>query len=242
MGVSDQLACFVPVNTKRDNVFYCMLDQHDCIHPGKDNTTYPACRDKDMAGDASFKPVHLHGDWWKVQSWKQGEMYECRPCGRVSFSPYRALPWPVAAPADTTDQSVIASSWYEKDMNGKTWVVNETSYFGPRPGHQGFPAKEQHQGVMYGLSYLENFTVVHDGSAEKEPFFVLYGCGSTKQGAYVTGFAFAKTPTASASLKTRLAEVISQNGFGSDTWCEVDNSCATETALVPEKKDSVMFI
>ena len=79
---------------------------------------------------------------------------------------------------------------------------------------------------MYGLSYLENFTVVHDGTQEAEPFLFLYGCGSTIQGAYVTGFVMAKTPVASATLKARIFDVAKLNGFDDeDDWCTVDNSC-----------------
>lgn len=223
---NEQLACFVPVNKLRDDVFFCLLDEHRCIHPGKDTTPYPACRDDGIAGDASYRPEHLLGDWWKVTAWTKGEMYECRPCGKVTFSPYRDLPWPVSRPADTTDYAIIASSWYEKDANGKSWVVNETSLFGPRPNHAGFPQKQNHRGVMYGVSYLENFTIVHDGSQEAEPFLFLYGCGSTIQGSYVTGFVMAKAPTASPSLKARIEQVAKDNGFNDqDSWCVVDNSC-----------------
>jgi len=232
-SANDQLACFVPVNTLRDNVFFCLLDEHSCIHPGKDNTTYPACRDSELVGDASYKPSHIIGDWWKVSAWTKGEMYECRPCGRVTFSPYRTLPWPTKEPEDTSDYAIIASTWYEKDAAGKSWVVNETSLFGPRPGHKGFPEKQNHRGVMYGLSYLENFTIVHDGTSESEPFLFFYGCGSTIQGAYVTGFVMAKTPVASPTLKSRIAEVAHKSGFNDqDSWCEVDNSCQLSESFV----------
>jgi hypothetical protein len=40
---------------------------------------------------------------------------------------------------------------------------------------------------MLGLSYVENFTMVHDGRHETEPFMFMYGCGATKQGKYTTG-------------------------------------------------------
>merc|ERR1712087_398468 len=124
------------------------------------------------------------------------------------------------------------------DENNKSWVVNETSLFGPRPNHMGYPAKQNHRGVMYGVSYLENFTVVHDGSSEAEPFMFLYGCGSTIQGAYVTGFVMAKTPVASPALKIRIAGIAKQNGFGDDEWCEVDNTCPP---LDSHKTSSVQF-
>jgi hypothetical protein len=226
-SADEQLQCFVPVNAKRDAMFYCMLDQHDCIPIGKSNATYPACRDHEMAGDSSFDPKHVVGDWWKLSAWTKGEQYECRPCGHVKFWPYTELPWPVTAPADTKDYNVISSEWLEKDINGKWWTVNETSLFGPRPNHKGYPMKQQHVGVMYGLSYLENFTIVHDGTQEAEPFIFLYGCGSTKQGAYVTGFVMGKQPVATASLQKRIKEVAHENGFDdTDSWCVVDNSCA----------------
>jgi hypothetical protein len=225
-SADDELACFVPVNQKRDNVMYCMVDEHECIKPGKSKMTYPDCIDTTLAGDPSFSPAHLHGDWWKVSAWTKGEVYECRACGQVSFSDYHALPWPVKAPADTRDYSIIASSWRDKDGDGKNWTVNETSLFGPRPSHKGYPAKQQHVGVMFGLSYLENFTVVHDGSAEDEPFFLFYGCGSTKQGAYVTGFALAKKPEASPKLKAKIAQLSMAHGINGP-WCDVDNSCAS---------------
>jgi NAD(P)-dependent dehydrogenase (short-subunit alcohol dehydrogenase family) len=234
-SANDALACFVPVNALRDKVFFCLLDEHSCIHPAKDKTIYPTCRDATFNGDASYKPAHLLGDWWKVTAWTKGEMYECRPCGKVTFEPFRVLPWPVSTPENISDYAIIASSWFEKDDQGKTWVVNETSYFGPRPSHKGFPEKQNHRGVMYGLSYLENFTVVHDGTQEAEPFLFLYGCGSTIQGAYVTGFVMAKIPRMTPTLKARIFDVAKQNGFDSeDEWCTVDNTCApvTQTQFV----------
>lgn len=78
---------------------------------------------------------------------------------------------------------------------------------------------------MYGLGYLENFTVVHDGSGEADPFLVLYGCGETKQGVYVTGFALSKSRNVTPSLKTRLAQVQQASGFKPEAWCDIDNSC-----------------
>lgn len=220
------LACFVPVNDLRDKVFFCLLDEHHCIHPAKDNTSYPTCKDDSFKGDASYQPAHLIGDWWKNFGWTKGEMYECRPCGRVTFSPFRVLPWPTATPENTTDYAIIASNWYELDDQNRTWNVNETSYFGPRPGHKGFPEKQNHRGVQYGLSYLENFTMLHDGTQEAEPFLFLYGCGSTIQGAYITGFVMSKNKVPSATLKARIFDIAKQNGFDDESeWCTVDNSC-----------------
>eukprot|EP01062_Namystynia_karyoxenos_P038567 TRINITY_DN27_c0_g1_i2.p1 TRINITY_DN27_c0_g1~~TRINITY_DN27_c0_g1_i2.p1 ORF type:complete len:672 (+),score=268.69 TRINITY_DN27_c0_g1_i2:70-2085(+) len=223
---TEMLSCFVPDDWLRDNVFYCMMDEHDCLPAGKDNTTYPACREASIPGDAGYAPQHFYGHWWKVQGWTSGEVYECRPCAEVSFWNYTApLRWPNPTPP-TGDYNVMSSTWLEKDSKGQQFIMNDTSMFGPRPGKIGYPEREQHIGVMYGLSYQENFTVVHDGTAEKEPFAFFYGCGETKQGAYVTGFVIARTPTASPTLKARIADVATKNGFDPAQWCDVDNSCS----------------
>jgi hypothetical protein len=229
-SANDQLTCLIPVNDMRDRVFYCLLDKNDCLPIAKDDTKYPACRDDQMVGDSTFSTQHLLGHWWKLKGWLKGEKYECRNCGKVHFDPYRKLPYPTSEPEDTKDYVIISSTWTEKDINKKVVVVNETSLFGPRPNHKGYPGKANHRGVMYGLSYLENFTIVHDGTAEKEPFIFLYGCGSTKQGAYVTGFVMGKQPVMSPSLQKRVADVAAQNGFDDfetpGAWCTVDNSAA----------------
>lgn len=230
-SANEQLTCLVPINTLRDSLFFCLLDKNDCLPIAKDNTPYPACRDDDMVGDSKFDPKHLLGDWWKLRAWTKGELYECRDCGQVTFRPYEKLPYPTAEPEDTRDYNIIASTWLEKDPEGKKVFVNETSLFGPRPGHKGYPNKQNHRGVMYGLSYLENFTIVHDGTQEREPFIFLYGCGSTKQGRYVTAFVMGKKPTASVTLERRTSQVAAQNGFDDyqtpGVWCVVDNSCPT---------------
>lgn len=213
-STNEQLKCLVPDNKLRDDFFYCSMDTHTCIPTPQDNSSYPACREAQISGDSNFVPAHLDGDWWKVMGWTEGEQYECRPCGKVQF-------WD----AQQQDAVVISSTWYEQDMNNKTWLMNDTSLFGPRPNHQGFPARMEHTGVMLGLSYLENFTVVHDGSAESEPFMFLYGCGGTKQGAYVTGFVLAKNNTVSSTLRARIDAVAVANGFDTKNWCDVDNSC-----------------
>jgi len=227
----EQLACFVPDNRLRNNLFFCMLDENSCIHPSPDNTVYPECRESEIVGDTNFSKAHMVGDWWKVRGWTSGEEYECRPCGKVQFWDYNSctLPWPQPLPPAEaeSDYVVISSTWLEADSKGKLWTMNDTSLFGPRPGRAGFPTRQQHIGAMYGLSYLENFTVVHDGSQEPEPFVFLYGCGGTVQGTYVTGFVLAKTPVATPTLDARIEAVAKKNGFGYDgVWCEVDNSCA----------------
>jgi len=213
-SADQQLKCLVPDNKLRDDFFLCSMDQHQCIRTPKDNSSYPACREQSIKGDRGFLPQHLKGDWWKLQGWTLGEQYECRDCGQVDF-------WE----GSSADSLVISSTWNELDMNNKTWKMNDTSTFGPRPNHQGFPWRMQHSGAMLGLSYLENFTVVHDGTAEPEPFVFLYGCGGTKQGSYVTGFVLGKTPTASQALKTRIDSVAVANGFDPKAWCTVDNTC-----------------
>jgi hypothetical protein len=79
---------------------------------------------------------------------------------------------------------------------------------------------------MFGIGYKENYTVVHDGSADTEPFMVLYACGATKQGDYVSGLILAKTPSISAALQDKLAKILTASGFDAADWCDVDNSCA----------------
>jgi len=216
------LTCLVPDNQMRDTVFECMMDDHDCI-PTPAGPTYPACRDAEIAGDvAHFTSLaDLEGEWWKVRGWSAGEPYECRPCGRVAFGGHPA-----------PDTLTITSSWLEKDVHGKLWTMNDSSLFGVRAGvSTGFPVKLAHTGVMLGLKYVENFTVVHDGRHdESEPFMFLYGCGETKQGAYTTGFAIAQSKTASAALSAKILAVAAANGFATDQWCVVDNNCTTGTA------------
>jgi retinol dehydrogenase-12 len=219
-SANDQLKCLVPDNKLRDDFFLCSMDTNACIPLPQDNTSYPACRETNITGDSKFSPEHVVGDWWKLQGWTAGEQYECRPCGQVNF-------WDAPQnPHQDTNTVVISSTWLEKDFNNKSWTMNDTSFFGPRPDHKGYPVHMEHYGAMYGLSYLENFTVVHDGTAEAEPFIFLYGCGGTKQGTYVTGFVLGKTPTASSTLQARIDQVAVANGFGTKQWCKVDNSCS----------------
>jgi hypothetical protein len=211
--MDEALACLVPDNKLRDDVYECLMDDHSCL-PTPPGPTYPSCRDTELKGDASFSLAHLQGDWWKVRGWTAGEPYECRPCGRVTFggSPRPQTVW-------------INSSWLEKDIDNVTWPMVDSSYFGVRADGEGFPTKLAHTGAMLGLRYVENFTILHDGRHEAEPFLFMYGCGATKQGAYTTGFAIAQAKTASAALDAKIRSIATANGFGADEWCVVNNTC-----------------
>jgi NAD(P)-dependent dehydrogenase (short-subunit alcohol dehydrogenase family) len=213
------LACLIPDNLERDKVFKCMMDEHSCI-PSPPGPTYPACRDTEIPGDPTFTSLSdLEGHWWKVRGWSAGEPYECRPCGRVAWSP-----------SPTPNALTINSSWLEKDIHGKQWNTTDSSLFGIRADGKGFPQKLAHTGDMLGLGYVENFTVVHDGRHEQEPYLFLYGCGATKQGAYTTGFAIAQTPTASDALAAKILAVAAKAGFNTSDFCVVDNSCVADRA------------
>lgn len=229
-SADELLACFIPDNRLRDDVLYCMLEENKCIPTGKDNSTYPACRDAELVGDPKFRPEHLYGDWWKIKGYKLGEPVECRPCQKASFNKYTsgAVGYPIKDPADLTDYVLFSSLWNEKDSRGKTWPMNQSSIWGPRPQRAGFPNKQMCTGMMYGLTYYENYTVVHDGTQEAEPFVLFYVCGETMQGTYPAGLAFGKDLTASTALKARIADVLVQNGFRDEDWCDVDNTCAEE--------------
>ena len=87
---------------------------------------------------------------------------------------------------------------------------------------------------MFGIGYEENYTVIHDGAKETEPFIFLYACGQTKQGGYVSGLVIAKEPKASTSSRTRIDAVAQKAGFEPSDWCNVDNSCS--------KSESTAFI
>lgn len=75
------------------------------------------------------------------------------------------------------------------------------------------------------MTFWENYTVVHDGSQESEPFVTFYAWGKTESGEYPAGLTIAKTPMASPSLKKRMDEVLEQNGFHGKEWCDVNNTC-----------------
>jgi len=229
-SAQNALTCLIPDNQLRDAFFQCLLETHQCIDVPQDGPIYPKCRDTQIAGASSFAPSSLAGDWWKVSGWTKGEPYECRPCSKVQFwnaSLSPSVPGGKDAPSKTDPETmIISSTWQELDPKGKVCQMNDTSYFGPRPARYGFPAKMQHYGAMLGLSYQENFTVVHDGTQEAEPFLFLYGCGESLQGAYTTGLVLATVPEVSATLQARIGSVASANGFDAKDWCEVDNSCA----------------
>merc|ERR1719401_1174246 len=177
-------ACLVPDNKLRSDFVYCLMDDPGCIPVPVPPTTYPACKDEEVKGDDSFALPHIVGDWWKVKGWKRGELVECLPCSQVKFwdySPANPLPWPSPLPPDAdVPYTVISSAWHEHDSKGEYWPMNQTSLWGPRPGLVGFPGKEWSIGTMFGVGYREKYTVVHDGSAESEPFMFLYACGATK--------------------------------------------------------------
>ena len=119
----------------------------------------------------------------------------------------------------------INSSWLEKDIDNVTWPMVDSSLFGVRADGKGFPQKLAHTGAMLGLRYLENFTILHDGRHEEEPFLFMYGCGATKQGRYTTAFALGRAKVASAALDAKISAVAAANGFKASEWCVVNNTC-----------------
>lgn len=231
-SADEQQACLVPDNKLRSEFIYCIMDGGSdgaCVGVPVPPSNYPACEDKTIAGDDSFALKNVFGDWWKVKGWKKGEIVECLPCQQVKFWGYDAahpLPWPSPLPPVSEEYTIISSSWHEQDKDGKYWPMNQTSLWGPRAGRQGYPGKEFSTGTMFGIGYEENYTVVHDGSAEREPFMFLYACGATKQGQYVSGLVLAKQPTVSATLRARIARVATAAGFDDAEWCDVDNTCS----------------
>ena len=78
---------------------------------------------------------------------------------------------------------------------------------------------------MFGLTYWEPYTLVKDGSHEKEPFMFFYVCGGTLQGNYTTAFALSKQPHLTPTLHSRLAEVATSIGIEDSQFCTVDNTC-----------------
>jgi len=232
-------ACLVPDNELRSEFIYCIMDggkQGACVDVPVPPSTYPTCADTSIAGDSKFDIKNVNGDWWKVSGWKKGELVECLPCQTVKFWDYDAskpLPWPAPLPPVTEDCKVIQSTWHEQDSKAKYWPMKQTSLWGPRAGRKGYPGKEFSTGTMFGIGYEEDYTVIHDGSKEREPFMFLYACGQTKQGLYVSGLVLAKQPKASKSLRARIDAVAKQAGFEPSDWCDVDNSCAS--AGTPER-------
>jgi len=234
-SADESQACLVPDNKKRSGFVYCLMDDPGCVKVPVPPSTYPACQDKQLAGDSRFELPSVVGDWYKVKGWKKGEIVECLPCQEVKFwnyDPANPLEWPSPKPPTGTENNymVIFSSWNEADSKGKFWPMNQSSLWGPRPGHEGFPGKEYSLGTMFGLGYSENWTVMHDGSKFSEPFIVFYACGVTKQGEYVSGLIIAKTPSISTALQRKIADILSTNGFDPSDWCDIDNSCKTSPA------------
>jgi len=224
-------SCLVPDNEFRSEFIYCIMDGGEkgaCVDVPVPPSTYPACADTKLVGDPKFDIKGVVGDWYKVVGWSKGELVECLPCQTVKFWEYNAttpLPWPAPLPPAPEDYKVIESTWHEQDSKGKYWPMKQTSLWGPRKGRQGFPAKEFSTGTMFGIGYKEDYTVVHDGSKEAEPFVFLYACGATKQGEYVSGLVLAKDPTPSATLRAKIDKVAKDAGFVPSEWCNVDNSC-----------------
>jgi hypothetical protein len=219
-----QVSCFIPDNYLRDEAMYCLLEEHKCIKIHETNATekYPPSRDTELPGDVSFKLDHLNGVWYKLQVLKPGEPINQIPCGKVKFEPYTAgaVSWPLKEPEDFSKSSLFTSYIIMEGTN-----LTQTAVFGPRPHGEGYPSKISNYGFMFGLTFQENYTVVHDGSHEAEPFVVFYVWGETLSGAYPTAFTIGRIPTASMSLKKRMAEVLAQNGFATREWLDVDNSC-----------------
>lgn len=224
-------ACLVPDNQLRSEFIYCIMDGGDegaCVKAPVPPTDYPKCQDETLAGDTKFDISKINGHWWKVAGWKKGELVECLPCQTVSYSDYdptHPLPWPAPLPPVNESTKIITSTWYEYDSKGKYWPMKQTSLWGPRADRQGFPAKEFSTGTMFGLGYKEQYTVIHDGSAEAEPFLFLYACGETKQGVYTSGLVLAQVPTSSKSLRARIDKVATAAGYEPSEWCDVDNTC-----------------
>mmetsp|Transcript_97673 Transcript_97673/g.173996 ORF Transcript_97673/g.173996 Transcript_97673/m.173996 type:complete len:534 (-) Transcript_97673:28-1629(-) len=230
-------ACLVPDNKLRSNFVYCLMDDPGCVKVPIPPSTYPMCQDADLPGDSKFSLENVLGDWYKVMGWKKGELVECLPCQEVKFWKYlpsQPLPWPSPLPPNGTEDTytVISSSWHEQDANGKYWPMNQTSLWGPRAGRAGFPGKQFSAGTMFGVGYQENYTVIHDGSQSVEPFMILYACGRTKQGDYVSGLILAKTPMVSTSLQHVISKYLEANGFDTHDWCDVDNSCSKEASIL----------
>lgn len=223
-------ACLVPDNRKRSEFVHCLMDDPGCVSVPMPPSRYPTCEDSRLRGDTRFAMQNILGDWHKVKGWKKGELVECLPCQQVKFwrySPQKPLPSPSPQPPEHTENAyvVMSSAWREPDSRGRLWPMNQTSLWGPRPRGIGFPGKEYSLGIMFGLGYKENYTVVHDGSQTSEPFLVLYACGETRQGQYVSGLVLARQRTVSSALQRNISQILVANGFEADDWCDVDNAC-----------------
>jgi hypothetical protein len=82
-------------------------------------------------------------------------------------------------------------------------------------------------GVMFGLTFWENYTVVSDKSQEDvDPYLLFYVCGGTMNGNYTTAFALAKTPYLGDVGRASLAKDVASMGMKwTPDFCTVDNSC-----------------
>jgi FtsP/CotA-like multicopper oxidase with cupredoxin domain len=217
--------CLTPDNVKRDNFLLCAIEKHRCMSPGK-SPTYPACRDSEapspLEGDASFKWSHLPGKWFKVHSWRLGEPVECMPCQSVRL--LGEGDDPTVVPGTVT----FDSYWNSPDVRGKWWNMSATAQLGPRTWNASAPpAKMFNTGVMFGLTFWENYTVVSDKSQEDvDPYLLFYVCGGTMNGNYTTAFALAKTPYLGDVGRASLAKDVASMGMKwTPDFCTVDNSC-----------------
>jgi hypothetical protein len=205
--------CMAPDNALVDDFMYCGVEQHPCLNasiPGG-GPVYPTCADASVPGDDAFEVAHLAGDWYKVAGWKPGEAVECMDCQHVRMT------------LSSNESVSFASNWTMADRAGKQWLTSVTAAMGPRVPAGG-PGKMFNAGRMFGLTFWEPYTVVHDGSQEEEPFMLFYACGGTLQGNYTAGFVLAKTPTASDALHARFIAAARKAGIQGD-YCAVDNSC-----------------
>ena len=217
--------CLTPDNAKRDDFLFCAIEKHHCMTPGN-SPVYPTCRDDEapspLQGDASFKWSHLPGKWYKVHSWLLGEPVECMPCQRVQL--IREGDNSSVVPGTVT----FDSYWNSPDVHGKWWNMSATAQLGPRTWNASAPpAKMFNTGVMFGLTFWENYTIVSDKSQEKvDPYLLFYVCGGTMNGNYTTAFALAKTPYLGDVGRASLAKDVTSLGMNwTRDFCTVDNSC-----------------
>lgn len=213
-----QTACMVPDEPLRDQAFNCMIEQHHCIVLPKNNPHYPQCRDSAIKGDPQVNLQTIgRGEWYKVHSWKLGEPIECMQCQKAVFH------------AQGTTGLVFNSTWHERNFKGELSPMNVVATMTTDPTRG--PGKLFNTGEMFGLTYWEPYTIVKDGSREKEPFVLFYVCGGTLQGNYTTAFAVGRSPTLTPTLHTRLAGIIEGIGMKDSDFCQVDNSCFAEGGL-----------
>lgn len=192
----------------------CLFEKAGCFAMGT-TPPYPACRDAGVPGDPGFTSMaDLAGDWYKVHAWEGGEPIECKPCQRAEIS----------AP-DASDAVAFTSNWTAPDCEGVQRPMGAVARMAADPARGG-GAKLWNTGEMFGLTYWEPYTLVHDGSKEAEPFLLFYVCGGTVQGNYTTAFALAAAPSTTPAAQTRIAGIVeSKLQMQWSNWCTVDNSC-----------------